>query len=133
MLVKFQYVDWSEWSAPPERVHESPDKGVIRMYAIDDHGRQVEFVYDDFYYVYPRNGEWVFGSGTPKREFILRPGQDGADVHELPFTLPDTAVVRKGQTVSQDEAVKFGLIDTPDQKKLHEKRDVAIERCSTCG
>ncbi len=34
MRVKFQYVDWTEWEDIPENAHLSPDKGVVRMWAI---------------------------------------------------------------------------------------------------
>ena len=89
---------------------ESPDKGVIRMWAVDDDGRSVEFVYDDLYFIYAEGANWVCGSGTPKREFILVPQRVGCLSRELPVVFPPHAVIRRGETVSQEEAEKFGLV-----------------------
>lgn len=129
MKVRFQYTDFSEWEGPPEDAHESPDirppdGGIVRMFAIDDFDRTVTFVYDDFYYLYPVDGGWLFGSGTPKREFILKAGQDGATPLET-FNLPDSAVVRHGKEVSREDAVTFGLIGKGG-KLLTPIRDVIV-------
>lgn len=128
MKVRFQYANWTNWTGPPEKAHLSPDKGVVRMYAFDDFDNCLTFTYDDFYYLYPVEDGWLFGSGTSKRTFILRPGQRGCEGTELPFELPKRAVVRKGETVSQEEAVKFGLIKSVDEKELHLKRDIPIRK-----
>ena len=139
MKVKFQYTDWTEWEGPPVQAHLSPDKGVVRMYAFDDFGNCLTFTYQDFYYLYPtvitggyKDGGWLFGANSPSREFILRPGQRGCEGDEIPFELPDHAVVRKGETVSQEEAVKFGLIKSVNEKELHPKRDVPIKKGCGC-
>ena len=132
MRVKFQYTDWTEWEGPPEDAHTSPDKGVVRMYAFDDFDNCLTFTYQDFYYLYPKDGGFLFGANSPSREFILRPGQRGCEGDEVPFELPESAVVRKGETVSQEEAVKFGLIKTVDEKELHPKRNVPIKKTG-CG
>ena len=96
------------------------------MWGEDDFGRQVLFVYDDFYYVYPlADGKYRVGSGTNRREFTLVPGLDGAIPQER-FVLPDDAVLRLGQQVSQEEAIAFGLIDA-DGKLLSEKATVIVE------
>ncbi len=129
MKVRFQYTDGSEWEGAPEEANLSPDirppdGGIVRMFAVDDSDRTVTFVYDDFYYLYPVDDGWLFGSGTPKREFILRPGQDGASPLE-PFDLPENAVVRWGKEVSRKDAVKFGLIGKGG-KLLTPIRDVII-------
>ena len=68
MKVRFQYADWEVWEGPPETAVSSPDKGVIRMYAMCDFGTEIEFAYDDFYYLYPCADGWCFGSGTPKHQ-----------------------------------------------------------------
>lgn len=128
MRVKFQYVDWTEWEGRPEDAHTSPDKGIIHMYAFDDFDNCLTFTYQDFYYLYPKDGGWLFGAASPWREFILRPGQLGCEGDEVAFELPESAVLRKGETVSQEEAVKFGLIKTVGEKDLHPKRDVLIKR-----
>ena len=128
MKVRFQYVDFTTWEGDPADAATSPDLGVVRMYAIDDFDREVIFVYDDFYFLYPADddtGAWIFGSGTPKREYRLTPGVDGALAELQEFNLPQGAVVRLGQTVSHEDAVAFGLTDT-DGKILHEKQDVNI-------
>lgn len=127
MKVRFQYTDWSEWEGSPEDAGKSPDKGVVRMYAITDDGRQLVFVYEDFYYLHRVPEGWLFGAGTPRRDFIYS-GGDSFDVHERPVLLPKDAVVRQGETVSQEEAVKFGLIGSVDEKELHLKRSIPIER-----
>ena len=126
MQIWIQYTDWGEWIGPPEDFHLSPDKGVVRMNGIDDFGRKVLCVYDDFYYAYPvENGEWIVGSGTNQREFRLVPGRDGAIGQER-FNLPAGAVVRLGQQLSQEEAIAFGLIDE-DGKLLSEKATVIAQ------
>jgi len=132
MKVRFQYTDWDEWEGPPEAGHSSPDKGVVRMWAIDDFGNILAFTYDDLYYFYPKDGGWLFGSGTPKREFILKEGQRGCTGEEVPIVLPEGAVIRHGETVSQEAAVAFGLIESVDTKTLHEKRKLSVE-CEECG
>ena len=141
MRVRFQYTDWTEWEGPPEDAHLSPDKGVVSMFAFDDFDNCVTFTYQDFYYLYRDynawgepmpDGGWLFGAASERREFILRPGQRGCSGDEVPFKLPRRAVVRKGETVSQGEAVKFGLIKSVDEKELHPKRDVPIKR-GCCG
>lgn len=115
MKVKFQFADHTEWEGHPGEAGSAPGKGVIRMWAIDNSGRRVEFVYDDFYYLYPEGeAAWVFGSGTPKREFVLADGQEGTRARELEVTLPENAIVRLGETVSREEAVAFGLIRCAD-------------------
>lgn len=127
MKVRFQYTDFTEWEGPPEDAGLSPNKGVVRMYAIDDFGRRVEFVYDDFYYLRPvGNGKWLFGSGTPKREFTLVPGVEGTESVEVLFPVPADSVVRKGETISQEDAVAFGLIETIDGKRLSHKAPVSV-------
>lgn len=144
MRVKFQYADWTEWEGPPERAHESPDPrppyegvvwtpsmkggGVIRMWAMDDFDRRIEFVYDDLYYLYPVEGGWLFGSGVPKRDYILRPGQDGSETQVLPIELPKDAVVRYGVTIPQEEARRFGLVPVKVEP-LSPKRSVTVKRC----
>lgn len=135
MKVRFQYTDHTEWEGPPEEAHLSPDKGIVRMYAIDDHDYTVTFTYQDIYYLYPveDDGCWLFGACNPWREFILRPGQAGCNGEPRPFELPESAVVRHGETVSQEEAVKFGLIKSVDQKELHPKREINVKRCRDCG
>jgi len=132
MRVRFQYTDWSEWEGTPEEARLSPDPqppdgGVVRMYGITDDGREQVFVYDDFYYLYKRkDGMWIMGSGTPKREFEFHPTRTVC--LELPVKLPKRSVVRYGCTISQEEAVKFGLIKSVDTKILHEK----IKHCVEC-
>ncbi len=131
MKVRFQYTDHSEWEGPPEDAHLSPDKGIVRMFAICDHDTVLTFVYQDIYYLYPKDGGWLFGGCNPNTEFILYPGVAGCEGKERPFALPEGAVIRHGETVSQEEAVKFGLIKTVDEKTLHHKR--RIETCKECG
>ncbi len=133
MKVRFQYVDHSEWEGLPEEAHLSPDKGIIRMLAIDDFDYVLSFEYQDIYYLYPAESGWLFGGCTPWREFILIPGVAGCDGKERPFKLPENAVVRHGETVSQEEAVKFGLIETVDEKVLHKKKRIEVETCEVCG
>lgn len=129
MKIEFQYVDWSRWIGDPADVADSPDKGVIRMWGIDDSDRKVIFVYDDFYYVFPNgDGTYTVGSGTNRREFILEPGRDGAIAQER-FKLPKDAVVRLGQQVVQTVAEDFGLIDEGG-KLLSEKATVYVEIAS---
>lgn len=127
MRIKFQYVDWTEWEGHPREAAESPDKGVIRMWAITEMGRALEFVYDDLYFVFwdaEREG-WRFGSGTPKREFVIREGQDGTTTIEIPITLPAIAVIRRGQTVSDEEAIRFGL---KGGRTTREQRDIPVDQ-----
>ncbi len=133
MKVRFQYVDHTEWEGPPEDAHNSPDMGIIRMYAIDDHEYVLSFEYQDIYYLYPVEEGWLFGACTPWREFILCPGVAGCDGKERPFDLPERAVVRHGETVSQKEALKFGLIKTIDEKILHPKKRIEVNRCKDCN
>lgn len=130
--VRFQYTDHTEWEGPPKDAHKSPDKGIIRMFAIDDVGNKLTFTYQDIYYLYSVKGGWLFGACTPWREFILRPGQIGCEGEEVPFELPERAVERYGETVSQEEAVKFGLIGSVDEKVLHAKRRPAVKKCKEC-
>ena len=130
MRIKFQYADRSEWEGDPAVVATSPDKGVIRMWAITDTGRALEFVYDDLYFVHwdaERHG-WRVGSGTPKREFVIRDGQDGSETIEIPINLPASAVIRRGETVTDEAAVRFGLTDRPTAR-----RRVAIEQGGCCS
>lgn len=131
MRVRFQYTDHTNWEGPPEDAHKSPDKGIVRMYAICDHDTVLTFEYQDIYYLYPSDGGWLFGGCNPWREFILYPGVAGCDGKERPLVLPDNAVIRHGETVSQEEAVIFGLIETVDEKTLHAKR--RIETCKDCS
>ncbi len=133
MLVRFQYTDHSEWEGPPEDAHLSPDKGIIRMYAIDEYDCTLTFTYQDIYYLYPVGDGWLFGACTPWREFILFPGVRGCSGDERPFDLPERAVVRHGETVSQEEAVKFGLIKTVTTKVLDEKKRIKVNRCKDCN
>ncbi len=109
MLVRFQYIDGTIWEGHPRDAAQSPELGVLRMWAIDDFDRQICFIYDDFYYVYPVDGGWLFGSNTPKREYILEAGRDGALVRKE-TTLPSNAIVRLGKEVSFNEARRFDLI-----------------------
>ena len=130
MKVKFQYTDHTEWEGPPEDAHLSPDKGLVRMIVTDDEGYILTFVYQDIYYLYPKDGGWLFGACNPWREFVVYPGVGGCNGKERPLVLPSDAVVRYGETVSQEEAVVFGLIETVDEKTLHPKR--RIETCREC-
>ncbi len=131
MKVKFQYADFSEWEDSPKDGESSPDKGVIRMVATTDDDRRIEFVYDDFYYFYKKGKEWVFGAGTPKREFMFYAGGK-VESFERPVKIPKNSVLRKGQTVSQEDAVKFGLIKSVNEKELHPKRDIPVDK-GCCG
>lgn len=110
MIVKIQYADFTEWEGHPSTFADSPDKGIVQMWAEDDFGNQGLLVYDDFYYVYPSGSDWIVGSGTAQREFKLIAENNGTLGLEK-FKLPDTAIVRLGQQVSQEDAVTFGLID----------------------
>ena len=130
MKVRFQYTDHTEWEGPPEEAHTSPDKGIIRMLVIDDGGYELRFTYQDIYYLYPEDDGWLFGGCNPWKEYIIRPGQAGCSGEPRPFKLPEDAVIRHGETVSQEEAVKFGLIKSVDEKTLHAKR--RIETCKDC-
>lgn len=144
MLVEFQYADGSFYSSEPQDAHLSPDTrpkhsgwvyvpneeghgGVIRMFAVTDDERRTEFVYDDFYYWYQEaDGTWIFGSGTPKREYRLL--SDHTEAIERPVTLLSDAGVRYGVTLSQEDAVTFGLIESVDAKTLHPKTNIPIEQ-----
>jgi len=131
MKVRFQYTDHTEWEGPPKDAHKSPDKGIVRMYAICDYDTILTFEYQDIYYLYPKDGGWLFGGCNPYRTFILYPGVNGSEGKEQPLVLPDSAIIRHGETVSQEEAVKFGLIDDLYEKELHPKR--RVETCKECG
>ncbi len=130
MRVEFEYADKTWWKGNPDDAHLSPDKGLVRMYAYDDFEYCLTFTYQDIYYLYPEAGGWLFGADSPKREFILMPGQMGCEGKELPFKLPPEAVIRHGETVSQEDAVFFRLIESVDEKILHDKR--RIETCKDC-
>ncbi len=133
MKVRFQYTDHTEWEGPPEDAHKSPDKGIVRMLVTDDHGYELQFVYKDIYYLYPEDkldNEWTFGADNPQRRFTIKKGQAGCDGVPIPLHLPDRAIIRHGETVSQEEAVKFGLIKSVDEKILHSKQ--RIETCKDC-
>ncbi len=128
MKIKFQYYDGDTWEDTPDKVAESPDKGVIRMWGKTE-DTEVVCVYDDFYYVYPNgDGTFTFGSGTNQREFTLIPGKLGIPGQER-FKLPVGATVRLGKQVNQEEAVAFGLIDEGG-KLLSEKATVYVEIAS---
>ena len=133
MKVRYQYTDFSEWEGPPEDAHKSPDKGIVRMFAICDHDTELTFTYQDVYYLYPVEDGWLFGACTPWREFILRPGQLGCSGDPIPFDLPERAVVRHGETVSQEDAVKFGLLSHAEEKLLHKKERIKVNKCKDCG
>lgn len=132
MMVRFQYADFTEWEGVPENAHNSPDKGVIRMYATDDQGYVMQFTYHDIYYLYPVDEGWLFGGATPWLEYVFKPGVGGCNGIPRPFELPDRAIVRHGETVSQEDAVKFGLIKTVDTKVLHKKKRIEVKRCKDC-
>ena len=115
MRVRFLYSDHTVWEGLPEHAHRSPDPrppagGVIRMDVL--HGKDgdltMSFKYDDCYYSYLTDKGWLFGSGTPKREYLFR-DDTGCDGIEIPLRLPANAVVRYGCTVSDEEAKKFGI------------------------
>ncbi len=133
MKVRYQYTDFTEWEGPPEDAHLSPDKGIVRMIAICDHDTELNFSYQDVYYIYKVKGGWLFGGCNPWREYVLKPGVCGTDGKVRPFKLPKNAVVRHGETVSQEDAVKFGLIEAVDTKLLHKKRQIEVKRCKDCG
>lgn len=127
MKVKFQYTDFTEWEGHPSTAADSPDKGVVRMVVYDDFGYELQFTYDDLYYFYEVvNGGWLFGSGSPKREFVIKPGQKGTVGNEIPIILPAGTIIRHGETVSQEDAVLFGLIETADEKILHVKEFLPV-------
>ena len=128
MKIKFQYYDGDTWEDTPDKVAESPDKGVIRMWGKTE-DTEVVCVYDDFYYVFPNgDGTFTFGSGTNQRQFTLVPGALGIPGQER-FKLPASATVRLGKQVSQEEAVEFKLIDEGG-KLLSEKATVYVEIAS---
>lgn len=133
MKVRFQYTDFTEWEGPPEEAHSSPTKGVVRMFAIDDFDYTLVFSYEDIYYLYPKDGGWLFGADSPKREFILRPGEEGCNGKELPFRLPGEAVIRHGETVSQEKAVAFGLVKAGGEEITGPKRRVTVETRKDCN
>jgi hypothetical protein len=130
MKVRYQYTDHTEWEGPPEKAHTSPDKGIIRMIVIDDGDYELWFTYQDIYYLYPKDGGFLFGGCNPWKEYIIKPGQAGCSGEPRPFELPENATIRHGETVSQEEAVKFGLIKSVDEKTLHAKR--RIKTCKEC-
>ncbi len=132
MRVRFQYADHSEWDGPPEEAHRSPNPeppagGIIRMKAVTDDAREVWFTYNDFYYLYRVKDGWLFGAESPRQNFIFHDGVTLPTVRSVPFQLPKAAIIRKGVTVSQEEAVKFGLIKSVDAKVLHPKAAVIIQ------
>jgi len=146
MKVTFEYADHTTWTGLPEDAHLSPDPrpppdgsvkvyapgdefgGVIRMRCFDDEGRELVCVYEDFYYLYPDpEGGWWFGAGTPKREFLIKPGAPGTTARGVKFDLPQGAVVRYGVTVTPEEALVFKLVDPADPKQLHHKTIIPIE------
>ena len=131
MKVKFQYTDHTEWEGPPKDAKKSPDLGIVRMIVTDDHGYVLEFVYKDIYYLYSVKGGWMFGADNPQRRFFIKAGQAGCTGEPIPLALPKNAIVRHGETVSQEEAVAFGLIKTVDEKELHKKK--RVETCEGCG
>ena len=103
------------------------------MYATDDHGYVMQFTYQDIYYLYEVEDGWLFGACTPWLEYVLKPGVAGCNGEPRPFDLPERAIVRHGETVSQEDAVKFGLIKTVDTKILDEKRRIKVNRCKECS
>ena len=124
MEVRFQYANHTEWEGSPWNAHKSPTRGIIRMVVTDDHGYVLTFVYQDIYYLYEVREGWLFGACNPWREFIIKPGVAGCNGEERPLVLPKGAVIRHGETVSQEEAVKFGLIETlPDHVWGHLSND----------
>ena len=144
MKVRFQYADGSVWEGPPEDAHLSPDPrpkepgwvyepndqgwgGIIRMVAVDNFGREITFAYRDFYYlVAVEDGAFEFGSGADSVKLVMHPNQDGHSMTPVTFEIPTGAVLRVGVTVDQEDAVKFGLIGTVDEKQLHPKIDITI-------
>ena len=96
------------------------------MTAIDDGSREVTFLYDDYYYLYPIEGGWRFGSSSPKREFDLKHGRDGAIA--VPSVLPENAVIRYGCEVSHEEAIELGLIDEGGKLLTPPREAVVIEK-----
>lgn len=156
MKVRFQFANGDIWEGLPEDAHLSPDPqppegavyvdaaqwaeeypdvlpeaGIIWIFAIDDFGNELKFAYQDFYYLYSVEDGWLFGAESPKKEFILRPGQNGCEGEPVPFILPERAVVRRAVTVSPELAVHFGFIKEVDEKVLHEKRLTPVE-CKDC-
>ena len=134
MRVRFQYADWTVWEGLPEDAHlspnpEPPEGGIIRMIAITDDDREIRFTYNDFYYMYETEDGtgWLFGAESPRRNFIFSKDGGNPTVRPVPFELPKRAIIRKGVTVSQEEAVKFGLIKSVDAKRLHDKSPVIIQ------
>ena len=147
MRVMLQYADHTEWEGPPEDAHQSPDPrpppdgsvrvykpgdeygGVIRMWAYDDEGRELRCTYEDLYYLYRNDSGpgWWFGAGTPKQEFLIQPGVPGTVARGVKFEVPKEAVVRYGVTVTDEEALAFGLVDPADPKQLHHKILIPVE------
>ncbi len=132
MRVKFQYRDWTTWEGSPADGHLSPDKGVIRMWAITADDRRIEFVYDDFYYFFREGNEWIVGSGTPRREYHFGP-DDRAQPKQRPVVLPAGAIVRRGEAVPFEEAVKFGLVKPGEGGLGVPNNSVPIEFKGCCG
>lgn len=144
MKVRFEYADGMVWEGSPEDAQTSPDLrpleagwvfepndegagGLVRMVAICDFGTELVFAYQDFYWLRPTGGgAWEFGSGAQGSKFVLSPGERGSSATPVPLELPADAVIRVGVTVSQEDAVKFGLIGTIDEKDLHPKATVII-------
>lgn len=136
MKVRFIYTDHTEWEGTPEEAHLSPDPrppegGIIRMTVIHDEmhvpgGRKLHFLYDDLYYMFRIAGGWRFGSGTPSRQYDFFDADDQGST-EVPMKIPTGSLVRYGCTVSDEEAVKFGIIPVGSDYKLHPKRIIPIE------
>lgn len=154
MKVRFQYASRNDhdvpdtWEGPVEDADQAPPtvvpfdgwvyepndegyNGIIRMYAICDHGTETVFVFDDIYFLYILDGAWVFGSGTPKREFILRLGQKGSEGLERPVLLPKNAIFRRGVTLTPEDAALYGLT-AKKADPLHPLRIVPVERDGCC-
>lgn len=114
MIIRLQYTDESFWEGPPEEFHNSPDPrppdgGIVWMWGITDDGRTTSFAYDDYYYLYCLNGDWVLGSGTPSRDFAFKPNRTiPVEIDPLDH-LPEGAIIRYGCTVSDEVAEKLGL------------------------
>jgi len=101
------------------------------MYGIvtTDTERVMRFRYDDVYYIYRLPEGWVLGSGTAKRDFLFRDDYNGCDGFEIPLKLPADAVVRYGCTVSDEVAMKYGLLTSNDKYVLRPKKKPSVE----CG
>ncbi len=136
MRVRLQYTDWSIWEGTPEDMGQSPDPrppegGIIKMEVRngDEEQFNMRFRYEDVYYRYRTDKGWVFGSGTAKRDYQFIDGEGGCNGFEIPVKLPVDAVVRYGCTVSDEEAMKFGLL-TPNDKYVLQPRKAP---CVECG